>query len=209
MIRSKRAGIVAFLVAALTGTGFAGAVEKTRTELKEKFQDGDIPTGQDFADFIDSSLNLLDDGLTLHGVGVGGSLGTALRLNSGELVGPTLTYAPFASHPPLAPLWAGEFGFLPLTYQDAGSAIHYGYLQMRMASGPLSPPPGSPGPAIFVEYLVWVTDANVPLTTSVVPEPASGAMVCCSGIGLLLLKRQRRAMVDPWQTALKTKLSFS
>lgn len=137
------------------------------------FQDGDIPTGQDFADFIDSSLNLLDDGLTLHSVGVGGPLGSALRLDVGEVVGPLLTYAPSSTHPQLAPLWVGQFGFLPLQYQDASLAAHYGFLQLRMDSGPLPPPPGSPGPAIFVEYLVWETDANVPVTTFVVPEPSS------------------------------------
>jgi hypothetical protein len=40
--------------------------EQNRTYLIERFQDGDIPTGQDFADMIDSSLNLLDDGLTSY-----------------------------------------------------------------------------------------------------------------------------------------------
>ena len=115
----------------------------------------------------------------MYGIGVGGSLGSALRLNAGEEVGPLLTYAPSSTNPPLAPLWAGQFGFLPLEYRDASSALHYGYLQMQMDSGPL------PGSAIFVEYLVWQTDANVPLTTSAVPEPAGvvlllfGAIMCC------------------------------
>lgn len=40
--------------------------EQNRAYLVERFQDGDIPTGQDFADMIDSSLNLLDDGLTSY-----------------------------------------------------------------------------------------------------------------------------------------------
>ncbi len=40
--------------------------EQNRSYLIDKFQDGDIPTGQDFADMIDSSLNLLDDGLTSY-----------------------------------------------------------------------------------------------------------------------------------------------
>jgi hypothetical protein len=40
--------------------------EQNREYLIERFQDGDIPTGQDFADMIDSSLNLLDDGLTSY-----------------------------------------------------------------------------------------------------------------------------------------------
>jgi hypothetical protein len=50
------------------------AEETNRSFLIKKFQDGDIPTGQDFADMINSALNLLDDGLTsykttdLHGI---------------------------------------------------------------------------------------------------------------------------------------------
>lgn len=41
-------------------------MEQTRSELKEKFQDGDIPTGTDFANLIDSFLNYEDDGLTSY-----------------------------------------------------------------------------------------------------------------------------------------------
>ncbi|MEO5642814.1 MAG: hypothetical protein ABIQ40_19935 [Bacteroidia bacterium] len=40
--------------------------EQKRTYLIDRFQDGAIPDGQDFADMIDSSLNLLDDGLTSY-----------------------------------------------------------------------------------------------------------------------------------------------
>lgn len=43
--------------------------EQNRTYLIDRFKDGEIPTGQDFADMIDSSLNLLDDGLTSYKVG--------------------------------------------------------------------------------------------------------------------------------------------
>lgn len=197
MIRSKRVGITACLIASLMGSRFAGAAEQKRTYLIERFQDGDIPTGQDFADFIDSALNLADDGLVSYGIGVSNSSGSpeALRLGVGAVIGPALpvTFASVFTNPPLAPMWAGEFGFLPLTFQNGGSAIHYGYLQMRMASEPVSPPPGAPGRAIFVEYLVWQTEAGVSLTTSVVPEPASAALVCCGGVGFFLLKRQRRA----------------
>jgi hypothetical protein len=39
-------------------------MEQTRSELKDKFQDGDIPTGTDFANLIDSFLNFEDDGMT-------------------------------------------------------------------------------------------------------------------------------------------------
>jgi hypothetical protein len=177
------------MVMSFAGIPAVRAAEQNRTYLIEKFQDGDIPTGQDFADMIDSALNLVDDGLVSYRIGVDGSLGSALRLNAGEVVGPSLTFTPKSNNPPLAPLWAGQFGFLPLEFQDAGLNTHYGYLQMQMASGPLPPPPGSPGPAIFVEYLVWETDANVPVTTAVVPEPMTGVMLGCA----MLLVRRRRA----------------
>jgi hypothetical protein len=170
----------------------ASAAEQTRSYLKEKFQDGDIPTGQDFKDLIDSSLNLLDDGLTIYRIGADSS-GNALRLDAGAVVDGSLGYASASDNPPLAPLWAGQFGFLPLEYRDASAASHYGFLQMQMASGPLPPPPGSPGPAIFVEYLVFETDANVPVTTfTVVPEPASAVLLCCAGLGAVPLLRRRR-----------------
>jgi hypothetical protein len=170
---------------------FANAAEQNRTYLIERFQDGDIPTGQDVADMIDSALNLVDDGLVSYRIGVEGSTGHALRLNAGEVVGPSLSYVPVAANPPLAPLFAGQFGFLPLEFRDSSSNTHYGYLQLQMASGPIPPPSGAPGPAIFVEYLVWETTANVPLTTFThVPEPTSAALLCSAAIGALSLRRR-------------------
>jgi hypothetical protein len=125
---------------------------------------------------------LNDDGLTVYRIGVD-SAGRAIRSRHGEYVGPTLSFALSSPHPPLAPLWAGEFGFLPLERRDTSAQSHYGFLQMRMASGPLPPPPGAPERAIFVEYLVWETDANVPLTTFFVPEPTSALLMVLGVVG--------------------------
>jgi hypothetical protein len=180
----KRLRFAMFLLSALAGAHCIYAAEQTREYLKTKFEDGDIPTGQDFKDLIDSALILQDDGLTIYRVGISGSLGAAARLNAGEVVGPLLIYADFSTHPPLAPLWLGQFGFLPLEFQDSSHASHYGYFQLEMASGPEPPPPGSPGPAISVEYLVWQTDANVSLTTAVVPEPSTIVLASLGVIGL-------------------------
>lgn len=189
MLKSIPSFVASLLVVALSsGISTAFAAEQTRTYLIEKFQDGDIPTDQDFADTIDSALNLVDDGLVSYRIGVDSS-GAALRLNAGETVSPLLTFIPKSANPPLAPLWAGQFGFLPIEFQDAASNSHYGYFQISMASGPLPPPPGSPGPAIFVEYLVWETYANVPVTTSVVPEPLSATLLCCA---VILFRRRGR-----------------
>jgi hypothetical protein len=44
-------------------------MQQHREDLYLKFEDGAIPTGADFADLIDSSLNLEDDGLTRYEVG--------------------------------------------------------------------------------------------------------------------------------------------
>lgn len=41
-------------------------MEQTRSELKDKFKDGEIPTGTDFANLIDSFLNFEDDGMTSY-----------------------------------------------------------------------------------------------------------------------------------------------
>ncbi len=56
--------------------------EQNRSYLIDRFQDGDIPTGQDFADMIDSSLNLLDDGLTSYKIS--DSHGTHKRFGIGD-----------------------------------------------------------------------------------------------------------------------------
>ncbi|MCK6641933.1 MAG: hypothetical protein L6Q81_17790 [Bacteroidia bacterium] len=42
--------------------------KKNRSELYEEFKNGDIPNQDDFADTIDSALNLVDDGLTSYKV---------------------------------------------------------------------------------------------------------------------------------------------
>jgi hypothetical protein len=181
----KRLCFAMFLLSALAaGAHCTFAAEQTREYLKTRFEDGDIPSGQDFKDLIDSALNLQDDGLTIYRVGISGSLGAAARLNAGEVVGPLLSYADFSTHPPLAPLWLGQFGFLSLEFQDSSHASHYCYFQLEMASGPEPPPPGSPGPAISVEYLVWQTDANVSLTTAVAPEPST---IVLASLGVISL----------------------
>jgi hypothetical protein len=178
-------GPAALFFAALLSADLATAAEQNRSYLYSRFENGDIPTGQDFKDLIDSALNLTDDGLASYRVGVAGSTGAALRLNPGAVVGPALDYAPVSTHPLLAPLWLGQFGFLPMEFQDAGGASHYGYFQLQMAAGPQPPPPGSPGPEIFVEYLVWQTDANVPLVTTPVPEPATLVLASLGALALL------------------------
>ncbi len=187
---AKRASIATLFLSALALVPTAPASEQNRSYLYTRFENGDIPDGQDFKDLIDSALNLVDDGLTSYRVGISGSLGAAARLSAGEVVGPALSYVDYSTHPLLAPNWLGQFGFLPLEFQDSGGAPHYGYFQLEMASGPVPPPPGSPGPAISVEYLVWQTDANVSLTTAAVPEPSTVLLAALGIIGLAAYHRR-------------------
>jgi hypothetical protein len=183
--------LAALILAAMTLASNANAAVQTREYLKDKFQDGDIPTGQDFKDVIDSALNFSDDGLTIYRIGVDSGR-MALRLDSATVIDGSLSYDPAGSIPPLAPNWAGFFGFLPLELIDTSSETHYGFLQMEMASGPLPPPPGAPGPVIHVQYLSWESQANTPLTTFVsTPELTSG-IVWCIGAAVLPLFRRRR-----------------
>jgi len=61
--------------------------EKNRSQLKSIFQAGNIPTQQDFSDFIDSTWNLADDGSG----GYSGPTGAAGPTGAQGLQGPTGT----------------------------------------------------------------------------------------------------------------------
>jgi len=184
---------LAFMALVSMFVPWSSAAIVTRPILKDFFQTGDIPTGQDFKDLIDSALNLTDDGLIIYRVGADSS-GRALRFEAGATIDGSLTYLPTTLNAELAPNWAGLFGFLPLELLDATNASHYGYLQMQMASGPLPPPPGSPGPVIHVDYLVFDSVANTPLITAVTTPEVTSALVWCAGGGTIgLLRRRRRA----------------
>src|SRR5690554_5999727 len=69
---------------------------RSRNYLKGQFEDGDSPDGEDFADIMDSFINIIDDGIQVDGNGsllvpngvtlgepVNGAPGT-LRFNSGS-----------------------------------------------------------------------------------------------------------------------------
>jgi hypothetical protein len=188
MTRIIQLRALAFVLAAWVIVPSVRAIE-SRAILKTYFETGDIPSSQDFADLIDSVLNLADDGLTVYRIGTDSS-GHAMRLEAGAPIDALLSFAPTTPFPSLAPQWAGQFGFLPLELRDSSSASHYGFFQMQMASGPLPPPPGSPGPAISVQYLAFETNANTPITTFVsTPEPTSAIVFGCVGVLMLPIVR--------------------
>jgi hypothetical protein len=49
--------------------------QKSRSQLKSIFQQGNIPTQQDFSDFIDSTWNINDDGSVSGATGAAGATG--------------------------------------------------------------------------------------------------------------------------------------
>ena len=157
------------------------AAEQKRTYLTDRFQDGDIPTGQDFADTIDSALNFIDDGFALIGTGTG-SDGGALYLVDGATVDGSLSYGQPAG---LSNAWAGNFGYLPVTFSD-GPTTHYGYFQLSS---------GQPGTSelypMHFQYFVWEDQAGAALITAPVPEPSTG-LLCCVGLASFIAYARRR-----------------
>src|SRR5262245_36250781 len=79
-----------------------------RTILKTYFETGDVPTQEQFKDLIDSSLNLVDDGLTAYSTR--DSSGGALRLDEGTTVGPNLQFFPLVDVQGFSHDWLGHSG---------------------------------------------------------------------------------------------------
>lgn len=183
---ARRAVLLGVLVAAilLPGRRAVGAVE-SRNILKTYFETGDVPTQEQFANLIDSYIHQTDDGLTLTGIGNEAGTGNAARLGTNVGINEIIPFATLSvSRPAMAPLWAGQSGFLPLKYLDSSLAPHYGFLQIHMDASSLLPP------AIHVDYWVWESSANSTLTTFAVPEPGV-AMVLTLGAAAAVRRTRR------------------
>lgn len=185
----------------------ASAAIENRSILKTYFETGDVPTQDQFANLIDSYIHQTDDGVALTLVGIGGQRnsgtgpnGQGLRVGGNVGINELLPDAmlgqwlPPSLHPEMEPLWAGQHGFLPLKYQDAGGQPYYGFLQVSMQSALA---PGAEGavvvepPPIFVEYWAWETTPSTTVTTFFVPEPASATVLTLMGFGLLRRRGRR------------------
>ena len=101
----------------------------------------------------------------------------------------------FAHWPPLDPNdpsemdvatdFAGRYGYLGIQMQDSLGQINYGYLQMGM-----DPAGGAAHPAIHVDYLVYESTPNTPITVANVPEPGTAALMSLGLAGLIVRRRQ-------------------
>jgi hypothetical protein len=189
------ASVLLLLSAGLIIPQAKGAIE-SREILKTFFETGDVPTQDQFSNFIDSYIHQTDDGLTLFAIGASndGSPSSALRVGKNVGVNETLPdtklhvwRAASQSAPEMCPEFCGLSGFLPLKYEDAVGMPHYGFLQIEMGTDPGV----SPGAEIFVRQWVWESSANTTLTTFAVPEPAGAAMVFVA-ISMTLLGRRMR-----------------
>jgi PEP-CTERM motif len=165
--RALAVSSLAIVVCAALTTSAAVAAEQTRSYLYDKFQDGDIPTGQDFADMIDSALHFMDSGFSVIGTAAA-SDGRALLLEVGATVDASLTYAEVAG---LSNAWAGHSGFMAIVFAD-GPASHYGYFQLSSGE-----PGGSALYPMHFQSFTWQDQAGAPLVTSSVPEPGSFALL--------------------------------
>ncbi len=212
MVKRIRGSIVVLAgiaLAILFSAQPARSAIESRSILKTFFQTGDVPTQDQFASLIDSTVNIVDDryllGLKVYDPLLAYLPGDTVifnRLSVGDRVGEVAEGTPgtpaqleFANWTPLDPNdpiqmdvathFAGQYGYLGIQLRDNFGQINYGYLQLGM-----DPVGSATHPAIHVDYLVFESTPNTPISVAVVPEPGTGLLL---GLGLagLVVRRSR------------------
>lgn len=167
----------------------AQAAVVSRNVLKSFFTSGDHPTAQQFSTFIDSSLNLNDDGLTTYRTGYTSTSRSGFiqtRTLPGTVIGPDTPFTTLGDYP-LDPAWENNYGFLAIEFLDSSGLSHYGYVEM--SQGPIDPANPDNTGIVFVDSFAYETQASTAITaTSTVPEPSTLAILLAAP--LLLRRRQ-------------------
>jgi hypothetical protein len=180
--RALAAFSLALVISAALATSPAVAAEQTRTYLIDKFQNGDIPTQNDFSDMINSALHVMDSGFSVIGTAAA-SDGRALLLEVGATVDASLTYTEVAG---LSNAWAGQSGFMAVLFAD-GPVSHYGYFQLSSGE-----PGGTALYPMHFQAFTWEDQAGAPLVTSSVPEPGSFALFALAAVVAWCWLRRKR-----------------
>jgi hypothetical protein len=178
------AAALAFSALVVLAPNVCIAAKVPRAVLKEYFQTGDKPTQAQFQDLIDSSLNLVDDGLTSYTLRDSSS--GAARFDVDTEIGPNPAFLDTHLVDGFSEDWLGQAGYLPLAF-ELNSQTHYGYLQ-------ISPNvPGATNPyAMFVEYLIYEDLPNTPIFTTQVPEPTTAVLALIGFVAALARRRRSR-----------------
>ena len=211
-IRGSVVALAGIAMAIVVSAQPALASIESRVILKSYFQTGDFPTQDQFAALIDSNINFVDDrkliGLKVYDPALDYLPGDTVifnRLSIGDRVGelaegtpgtpPQLEFADWGPLDPNDPAemdvatdFAGEYGYLGIQLQDSFGQINYGFLQMGM-----DPVGSATHPAIHVDYVVYESTPNTPITVANVPEPGTAALL---GFGLAGLVVRRRGQVS-------------
>lgn len=184
----------------LTAAAPCRAAIESRNVLKTYFETGDIPTEDQFANLIDSALNLVLDygtGIEFHTAdldAVGGIAGdgggNAERFAAGDTIDSFISRIDDGVYVGDGSDWPGKSGYLGLEFElpDAtglGTTTHYGFVEMSV-DGPDSSSPY----AIRVYGFAYEGDPDRPLVTfHIVPEPSTAALMMIGLFGWAIRRR--------------------